>query len=64
MRYKIMRYTIMHYMHSTFMRYGRFSNEGPAKSGLESERILSVEGVFLSEPYNFLVQVVSEVRLK
>ena len=26
--------------------YGRFSNEDPAKSGLESKRILNVEGGF------------------
>ena len=25
---------------------GRFSNEDPARSGLESKRVLSVEGVF------------------
>ena len=37
--------------------YARFSNEDPAKSGLESRRILNAEGgFFLSAPLNFLVQ--------
>ena len=29
-----------------FLAYGRFSNEDPAKSGLESTRILNVEDGF------------------
>ena len=36
--------------------YVRSSNEDPAKFGLESKRIISVELFFLSVPSNFLLR--------
>ena len=38
--------TQQEFTRSARLAHGRFSNEDPAKSGLESERILNVEGVF------------------
>ena len=48
--------------HAKSMFYGRCSNEDPAKSGLESKRILNVEGVCSQCTVQFLSAAFSEFR--